>query len=100
MITHGLDLTYKNRYSDHQIPEAYESLILDALNGDKSQFVRDDELEAAWKIFTPLLHEIEEKKVRPLPYIYGSRGPQEAVDFIKKLGYMRQEDYNWSPSKM
>lgn len=95
-----LDLTYKHRYSDHDIPEAYESLILDALNGDKSNFVRDDELEAAWKIFTPLLHEIEAKKIKPIPYIFGSRGPQEATDFIKNLGYIRQEEYTWSPSRI
>ena len=93
-----LDLTYKNRYADHDIPEAYEVLILDALNGDKSNFVRDDELEEAWKIFTPLLHEIEAKKIKPIPYIFGSRGPQEATDLIKNLGYMRQEDYTWAIS--
>lgn len=35
--------------------QAYESLILDAFKGDHSNFVRDDELDIAWKIFTPLL---------------------------------------------
>merc|ERR1712072_508805 len=38
-----LDLTYRRRFSDLKIPEAYESLILDALKGDHSNFVRDDE---------------------------------------------------------
>ncbi|KAJ1343757.1 glucose-6-phosphate 1-dehydrogenase [Batrachochytrium salamandrivorans] len=47
-----------------KIPDAYESLILDALKGDKSNFVRDDELDAAWKIFTPVLHAIEEGKMK------------------------------------
>lgn len=45
-----MDLTYKRRFSDAQIPEAYESLILDALKGDHSNFVRDDELDVAWKV--------------------------------------------------
>lgn len=44
-----MDLTYKRRFSDLKIPEAYEALILDAFKGDHSNFVRDDELDLAWK---------------------------------------------------
>lgn len=49
-----MDLTYKRRFSELKIPEAYEALILDAFKGDHSNFVRDDELDIAWKIFTPM----------------------------------------------
>lgn len=56
-----LDLTYKKRFTDANIPQAYEALILDALKGDHSNFVRDDELDVAWKIFTPILHWIDSK---------------------------------------
>ena len=49
-----MDLTYKRRFSDLKIPEAYEALILDAFKGDHSNFVRADELDIAWSIFTPL----------------------------------------------
>ena len=45
-----MDLTYKRRFMDMHIPEAYESLILDALKGDHSNFVRHDELDVAWKV--------------------------------------------------
>lgn len=45
-----MDLTYKRRFSESKIPEAYEALILDALKGDHSNFVRDDELDVAWKV--------------------------------------------------
>jgi glucose-6-phosphate 1-dehydrogenase len=48
-----MDLTYKRRFVDAKIPEAYEALILDALRGDHSNFVRDDELEVAWKVGFP-----------------------------------------------
>lgn len=41
-----MDLTYKRRFSDMKIPEAYEALILDAFKGDHSNFVRDDELDS------------------------------------------------------
>jgi glucose-6-phosphate 1-dehydrogenase len=58
--TTELDLTYKRRFSDLLIPEAYEALLLDAFKGDHSNFVRDDELDASWRIFTPLLHYLDE----------------------------------------
>jgi glucose-6-phosphate 1-dehydrogenase len=45
-----MDLTYKRRFVDNKIPEAYEALILDALKGDHSNFVRHDELDHAWKV--------------------------------------------------
>lgn len=35
-----LDLTYKQRYGDAYIPDAYERLILDAIVGDQQHFVR------------------------------------------------------------
>lgn len=67
-----LDLTYRRRFSDLKIPEAYESLILDAFKGDHSNFVRDDELDASWKMFTPLLHYLDEnKEIVPMEYPYG-----------------------------
>ena len=46
-----MDLTYKRRFGEIDIPEAYEALILDALKGDHSNFVRDDELDVAWKVW-------------------------------------------------
>ncbi len=68
-----LDLTYRRRFSDLKIPEAYESLILDALKGDHSNFVRDDELDASWRIFTPLLHYLDgNKEITPMEYPYGT----------------------------
>jgi len=87
-----MDLTYKRRFTDLKVPEAYESLILDAFKGDHSNFVRDDELDVAWKIFTPILHWIDGKdgsRPRPSPYPYGSRGPKELDQFIASYGYRR-----------
>nr|CAG8640661.1 12361_t:CDS:2 [Entrophospora candida]CAG8644559.1 6124_t:CDS:2 [Entrophospora candida] len=92
-----LDLTYKKRFSDLKIPDAYEALILDVLNGDHSNFVRNDELDAAWRIFTPILHKIENEKIKPLPYAYGSRGPAGSDEFVAKYGYKRStQEYNWT----
>ncbi|RXK35070.1 glucose-6-phosphate dehydrogenase [Tremella mesenterica] len=87
-----LDLTYKDRFTDARVPQAYEALIRDALRGDHSNFVRDDELDVAWKIFTPILHWIEGKDGKPPkcePYPYGSRGPSQIDQFTEKYGYVR-----------
>ncbi|XP_013653276.2 glucose-6-phosphate 1-dehydrogenase 3, chloroplastic isoform X1 [Brassica napus] len=70
----NLNLLYSARYSK-EIPDAYERLLLDAIEGERRLFIRSDELDAAWALFTPLLKEIEEKKTIPEFYPYGSRGP-------------------------
>ncbi|KAF5368801.1 hypothetical protein D9757_012274 [Collybiopsis confluens] len=81
-----LKLNYKAAFPDVFIPGAYEVLIRDVLNGDHATFVRNDELEAAWKIFTPILHYIDGKTndPRPVPtkYEFGSQGPPELAEFL------------------
>ena len=72
--TTRLDLTYKSRYTT-TLPDAYERLILDCINGDRRLFIRADELEVAWEKFTPVLDEIECRCIVPELYPYGSRGP-------------------------
>lgn len=95
-----LDMTYKDRFPNQRIPDAYEALILDVFNDNHSNFVRDDELEVAWKIFTPILHKIDAGKIKCEPYPYGSRGPDSISAFIEKYGYKRDtQPYNWSETK-
>lgn len=55
-------------FQDLQIPGAYERLLLDVFRGTQLNFVRSDELSEAWRIFTPVLHKIENKKIRPIEY--------------------------------
>ncbi|CAH0489513.1 unnamed protein product [Peronospora farinosa] len=86
-ISSELDLSYSERYEGTEVPDAYTRLILDVLRGKQAAFVRDDELRAAWKIFTPLLDEIEGQKVKPLPYTFGSRGPKESDELVNKAGF-------------
>ena len=94
-VVSELDLSYAKRYKDIRIPDAYESLLLDVLRDDRSNFVRNDELIAAWEIFTPILHQLEREKIKPEPYAFGSRGPAGIDSFIEKCGYKRSEDYKW-----
>ncbi|UXI22214.1 hypothetical protein NH340_JMT08157 [Sarcoptes scabiei] len=92
-----LDLTYKNRYKDVILPDAYERLILDVFIGSQMHFVRTDELNEAWRIFTPLLEEIEKKKIVPLPYNRGSRGPRQADHFCLANDFKFYGKYRWKP---
>src|SRR4029079_13652357 len=49
-----LDFSYCREFRG-QIPEAYEILLLDALQGDASLFARADEVEAAWRAAPPIM---------------------------------------------
>ncbi|KAM9752181.1 glucose-6-phosphate 1-dehydrogenase-like isoform 1-T1 [Menidia menidia] len=88
-----LDLTYKSRYKNLKLPDAYERLLLDVFCGNQMHFVRSDELREAWRIFTPVLHQIESEKKRPIPYKYGSRGPNEADELVKRVGFRYKGTY-------
>jgi glucose-6-phosphate 1-dehydrogenase len=60
-------------------PEAYERLILDAMSGDGTLFIRGDETEASWSIFTPILDFWQHSGRRGLEtYPAGSWGPVAA----------------------
>lgn len=60
-------------------PEAYERLILDAMVGDSTLFIRGDETEASWELFTPVLESWRECQHAGLhEYAAGSWGPLEA----------------------
>jgi glucose-6-phosphate 1-dehydrogenase len=58
-------------------------------------FVRTDELAEAWRIFTPLLHKIESERIRPIPYVHGSRGPKEADELKYKNNFVYTGSYRW-----
>lgn len=90
-----LDLTYKERFGTTALPDAYERLLLDVIRGDHNLFVRGDELEASWKIFTPILHELDKATENPLQYEFGGRGPAESDELAKRFGYKRTEGYVW-----
>ncbi|KAJ7545096.1 hypothetical protein O6H91_09G107200 [Diphasiastrum complanatum] len=95
-----LDLSYHQRYQDIVIPEAYERLILDTIRGDQQHFVRRDELQVAWQIFTPLLHQIDDAQIPVIMYKNGSRGPLEAEKLVEREGYVRTSGYIWIPPSL
>ncbi|MDQ7037592.1 MAG: glucose-6-phosphate dehydrogenase [Aquificota bacterium] len=67
-----------------EIPDAYETLIEDILDGDQTLFIREDESELAWEIVQPILERWSEGS--PELYEPGSYGPEGAERFIKSDG--------------
>jgi len=60
-------------------PEAYEHLLLDAICGDPTLFIRRDEVEASWRFIDAVRREWDRPDAPPvIPYRPGSWGPQEA----------------------
>ncbi|HOA74113.1 MAG TPA: glucose-6-phosphate dehydrogenase [Phycisphaerae bacterium] len=73
-----MDFLY-NRSFKVKIPEAYERLLLDALRGDSTLFMRSDEVETAWRYVDPILQAWRAQGAPPLHfYEAGTWGPQDA----------------------
>jgi glucose-6-phosphate 1-dehydrogenase len=65
---------------------AYERLLLDALRGDQTLFVRRDEVEAAWTFVDGVADAWDEADLAPRPYPAGSWGPAGAFALIERGG--------------
>ena len=97
----SMDFSYVKAFGA-QRAEAYERLILDAILGDSTLFIRHDEVEVAWDRVTALLDGWEaadqqarkEGNAEHLPqYKPGSWGPAAADDLLKRDGrYWRNND--------
>ncbi|XP_015570639.1 inactive glucose-6-phosphate 1-dehydrogenase 4, chloroplastic isoform X2 [Ricinus communis] len=86
-----LNLLYKDKYNV-EVPDSYEHLLLDVIDGDNHLFMRSDELSAAWNILTPILHEIDNKNITPELYEVGGRGPVGAYYLWAKHGVRWADD--------
>ncbi|MCU1448989.1 MAG: putative glucose-6-phosphate dehydrogenase [Acidimicrobiales bacterium] len=69
-----------------ETPEAYERLLLDALIGDATLFIRSDEVQQAWRIVDPLLQAWEMDEVPLARYEAGTWGPDEADRLMEADG--------------
>lgn len=82
----ALDFRYCREFRG-VIPEAYERLLLDALDGDASLFARADEVEAAWTICDPILEEWQRSDKPTLhQYEAGLWGPDQSTDWMAAQG--------------
>lgn len=76
-----MEFHFSDHFGEQALPEAYERLLLDAIQGDASLFARSDEIELAWRLVDPMLTEIE-----PVFYAPGSWGPAAADALLAQDG--------------
>ncbi len=83
----NMEFDYAKAFGLSAVPEAYERLLLDAIQGDASLFTRADESEMAWALLAPILH-VWEQKDQPALVFYepGSEGPIEAQRLLEQDG--------------
>ena len=82
----NMDFTYGSAFNVDS-PDAYETLILDALLGDASLFTRADEVEQAWSVVTPIIDAWADGPPPEFPdYEAGSWGPKAADELIARDG--------------
>jgi glucose-6-phosphate 1-dehydrogenase len=74
--TQHLSFSYKDAFGP--IPDAYETLLRDVITGDQTLFVRSDEVEMSWRLYTPLL----DADLPVHDYAAGSWGPDAAFDLL------------------
>jgi glucose-6-phosphate 1-dehydrogenase len=88
MLLDSEDLTFNySRAYEAEPPEAYETLLLDAMLGDSSLFMRADQVEQAWSILMPILDVWGSIPFRDIPnYAASSWGPEEAEALIAQDG--------------
>lgn len=88
MGSKDMEFHYDSAFRDQAIPEAYERLLQDSLEGDASLFIRSDHIEEAWRIVAPLL-DGQQGQDTPRPQVYepGSWGPPSADGLLSQLGH-------------
>ncbi len=89
MVLNPVDMVfdYNGTYASDS-PEAYETLLLDAMEGDQTLFMRADQVEAAWELLMPVLENWESRKSLNFPnYAADSWGPEIAEALIAKDGF-------------
>ncbi len=83
--TVDMDFRYGDDFGD-DLPEAYERLLLDTLQGDASLFARSDEIELSWRVVDPILEGWDQGLASLAFYEPGSWGPREADELLARDG--------------
>lgn len=76
-------------------PEAYEKLILDAFNGDGTNFTHWDEVAQSWRIVDVIRHAWDNQTPDFPNYAAGTMGPKIADELLAKDGF----NWIWTPDE-
>lgn len=85
MSTLTMDFKYADIFHE-DLPDAYERLLLDCMLGDQTLFYRQDGMELAWELLTPVLEKWEQDGKQPFSYAAGTEGPSEANELLAQDG--------------
>lgn len=95
----NLGFSYASAF-DSSLPEAYERLLLDAISGDPTLFIRQDEVEASWTWADAVLDGWDRLPAPAFPnYAPGSDGPEDASRIFLPLSGPRnvEPEDGWRP---
>ena len=82
-----MEFHYDDSFEDIVIPEAYELLLMEALQGDPTLFTRADGIEAAWTFVDAILKGFDSDAAPPMDrYEPGTWGPELAERMINRDG--------------
>jgi glucose-6-phosphate 1-dehydrogenase len=85
-----MDFHYRTSFEEEKLPEAYERLLLDVIQGDAALFTRSDEIEMSWRLIDPIIEGWTSPDAPPLlTYPIGSWGPTEADEMLAG------EEHHW-----
>ncbi|MDQ2668769.1 MAG: hypothetical protein M3Z05_22635, partial [Gemmatimonadota bacterium] len=85
------DFSYAESF-DGKLPSAYATLLLNVMQGDSTRFTRSDEVDAEWRIITPIEEAWAQLPAPEFPnYAAGSDGPAEADALVGRGGH------HWRP---
>ncbi len=88
MLLTPVDMVFSYSEDSKQQPEAYETLLLDAMEGNATQFLRADQVEASWKAVMPIIEAWEARAPSSFPnYAPDSWGPEDSEALIARDGH-------------
>ncbi|MDE3194837.1 MAG: glucose-6-phosphate dehydrogenase [Acidobacteriota bacterium] len=82
----SMDFNYGSSFGERS-PSAYETLLLDAINGDATLYTRQDMVEASWQAVQPILDYWSTQKFNFPNYAAGTWGPQASDDMLARWGH-------------
>lgn len=81
-----LDLSFSDAFQDKRVADAYERLLLEAMHGRQSLFIRRDEVEKAWEWIDTIQEAWQAQSDGPRPYPAGTWGPVASVALLARDG--------------
>jgi glucose-6-phosphate 1-dehydrogenase len=82
----SMDFNYGSSFGERS-PEAYETLLLDAMIGDATLYTRQDMVEASWTVVDAIQKAWDATKFDFPNYAAGSWGPAAADEMLARRGH-------------